>query len=330
MEPNEPVALSFFCELDGQELESLFSDPAVISRLLDLQAGVSLGILDFGDQRAGVVRRLNRAGIPVIAWQLLPRDQGYWYNIRNASQAQARYREFRSWSAAQELEWAGLGVDIEPDIGEFQQLLDNHWRLLPMLFKRRYGKKQLQEARRRYFDLIAEMRGDGFLVESYELPFIVNELRAGSTLLRRILGITDVPADRRVLMLYTSFFRPYGQAFLWRYARDADTVGVGITGGGVDMNGAGHLPPLDWAELARDLRLAGRWCRDIHIFSLEGCVRQGHLERLKGFDWEQPAQPPRHWLVLVYLLRAGLQTALWLSARSIPGKRIGTKDSIAR
>lgn len=318
METNRRVKLTFFCELGGRELEALFSDPSILSTLLELEAGISLGIRDLSARRARVVSRLNQAGIPVVAWQLLPRSQGYWFNICNAPQAQARYRAFRAWSTRHGLRWAGIGVDIEPDIVELEHLMQKNWRWVPVLLRRGCGKQRLVEAQTCYRSLVAGIRGDGFEVESYELPFVIDELRAGSTLLRRIVGITDVPADRRVPMLYTSYFRPYGQALLWQYARHADSMGVGITGGGVEMSGVGNHVPLSWEELARDLRLSAHWCRGVHIFSLEGCVRQGYLERLRDFDWDRPAYPPKHWLLGVILFRAGLQAALWLCSHPVP------------
>jgi hypothetical protein len=115
-------------------------------------------------------------------------------------------------------------------------------------------------------------------------------------------------------MLYTSFFRPFGAAVLANYARDADAVGIGLTGGGVDLGDFSQQPPLSWDEISRDLRLARQWTRKIHVFSLEGCVRQGFLEKLKRFDWEQPAPPPQPWRRLVELTRRALQTGLWLTA----------------
>lgn len=316
-----PITLTFFSELDAESLEGLFSEPSVINRLVALGARVSLGILDFSAERASVVRRLNRAGIPLIAWQLLPREDGYWYNMFNASQAAARYAEFREWSAREGLQWSGIGVDIEPDIAEFQQLLAHKASLFRTLLRRGYGKQRLHDAREAYRSLILRMRSDGYSVHSYEFPFMVDEQQAGSSLVRRLLGVADVPSDLRVLMLYTSFFRPYGLAFLWSYARDAASVGVGITGGGVEMDGIRHPAPLSWAELSRDLRLAAHRCGDIHIFSLEGCVHQGFLERLLDFDWEQPVNPPRPWAEMLYVLRAAFRACLWLATR--PGALIG-------
>lgn len=305
------MSLTFFCELDGKALKELFSDTTVTDRLRALGARVSLGIVDFSDDRAAVVRRLNAAGVPVIAWQLLPWEQGYWYHLCNAVQASERYEEFLAWTERRGLQWAGIGVDIEPDIAEIQQLLTHKSRLIRTVLKRGCGKKRHSEARAAYHALVRRMRAGGYPVHSYEFPFMVDDQRAGSTLLQRIFGVTDVPSDRRVLMIYSSFFRPYGSAVLWNYARDADSVGIGLTGGGVELDGIEHVAPLSWSEFTRDLRLAGSRCGDIHVFSLEGCVRRGFLERLQELDWAGAVNRPQPGSTIVTLLRAGLWTALW-------------------
>ena len=79
--------LIFGCELQTDELEDLFADPAVANTLVELGAGVSLGLVDLSAGRAEVIRQLNEAGIPVTAWQLLSKEQGYWFNADNAPQA---------------------------------------------------------------------------------------------------------------------------------------------------------------------------------------------------------------------------------------------------
>jgi len=114
--------LTFACELETDELQELFADAAVVDTLVELGAGVSLGLLDLSAERAALVRRLNDTGVPVTAWLLLPKEQGYWFNADNATQATARYVEFKAWTAKHGLRWAGIGVDIEPDFAEMQQL----------------------------------------------------------------------------------------------------------------------------------------------------------------------------------------------------------------
>src|SRR5512133_1979337 len=117
-----PPDLTFACELEAKSLQTLFANPQVIDFLQASHSAVSLGILDLSDLRAEVVKQLNEAGIPVIAWLLLPKDQGYWFNLDNHPQAAARYEQFRAWSQAHTLQWARIGLDIEPDIQSVQML----------------------------------------------------------------------------------------------------------------------------------------------------------------------------------------------------------------
>ena len=268
MEIAPPKKLTFFCELYTDDLVKLFADPDIFKQLQALHASVSLGILDFSDARADVVRRLNSCGIPVIGWQLLPIEQGYWYNMANAPQAVKGYEEFLEWTDKHNLRWAGLGLDIEPDFSEFQGLITHTLRAIPVLLKRMFRKKCFDDACKAYHSLVTRMQDDGYTVDSYELLFMEEDRKAGSCMLGRMLGIADVPTNRRVLMLYSNLFRPYGVAVMCSYACDADSVAVGITGGGVEMEGMSHHAPLSWEELSRDLLLANRACNDIHIFSL--------------------------------------------------------------
>ena len=90
--------LTFFCELHTPELSTVLTDE-LLEDLAAMGARVSLGLLDFSAERAEAVRRLNAASVPVVAWLLLPDEQGYWFNQQNGSQAAARYVEFRNWTA---------------------------------------------------------------------------------------------------------------------------------------------------------------------------------------------------------------------------------------
>lgn len=75
-----------------------------------------------------------------------------------------------------------------------------------------------------------------------------------------------------------------------------------------------RCPVLSWDELARDLRLARHWSDDLFIHSLEGCVWQGFLGRLRSFDWGQAVTPPKT-TPLAEGLRRVLRETLWASAR---------------
>ncbi|MEW5868624.1 MAG: hypothetical protein AB1894_05060 [Chloroflexota bacterium] len=307
--------ITFFCELETEALLALVNDD-LIADLSAMKAYLSLGILDLGPERAAVVQRLNRAGVPVIAWLLLPREQGYWFNLYNAAQAAARYADFTAWTVEYGLQWAGIGLDIEPDLQDLTQLARSRLRVAAIIVRRLLDWRTLRKARAVYADLVAQMHADGYHVDSYQFPVIADERQMGSTLLQRAAGLVDLPGaavDREVWMLYSSFVRPHGAGIIACYAPEAQSVGLGTTMAGMDAE-FGDYPPLGWGELARDLRLAWSWCEDLHIYSLEGCVSQGYLERLKTFVWDAPILMPEESLTRVSAWRSALRSALWVAA----------------
>ena len=86
--------------------------------------------------------------------------------------------------------------------------------------------------------------------------------------------------------------------------------------------------------MGRDLLLARQNTEGIHIFSLEGCVQRGflprrsgmpfapegedptgeYLSRLKDFNWDAAAAPPKHMVARVQAARRLLRALLWISA----------------
>ena len=308
----QPPRLTFACELDPTRLTALFSDATVIADLQALDARVALVLSDLGDERATVVRQLNAAGVPVVAVPLVPVEDGYYFTADNAERAAARYDEWAAWTTRHGLLWSGVGLDIEPEAQFYLQLMDNPWGLPALLWPRLRDKERPRRARAAYSRLVARIHADGYSVENYQFPLIADERWAGSTLLQRLMGLVDVRTDREVWMLYTSVLPGIGAGLLWAYAPEAAAVGVGSTGGGPDIPGHPQVSALDWDALARDLRLARHWCDDLLIHSLEGCVWQGFLGRLRTFDWDKEP-PPRSALAAAGLRRA-LRGLLWGNA----------------
>ena len=307
--------ITFFCELPAQELKKLFEDRFVFDDLKTLHAGISLGILDLSPERASVVKKLNHLGIPVTAWLLLPEEQGYWFNLGNHAEAASRYQAFKVWSEENQLEWAAIGLDIESDINELKRFTDERGAVIQKALKRLRDTKAYHNAKKAYEALVAQIHADGYLVESYHFPLIVDDREAGSTVLQRVAGLVEIAVDREVLMLYSSFFRPHGHSVLWSYAQKAQAIGIGNTGGGVQAGALENVPYLSWDEFATDLRLARRSGKPIYVFSLEGCVRQGFLPRLVTFDWQAEVKMPR--TALVSAGRSGLRGLLWAIERPL-------------
>ena len=311
--PQNKPHLTFFCELGSFDLSALSIDPEIIRQLTELQASISLGLLDLSVERAKVARQLNQAGIPLHAWLLLPMEQGYWFNLDNAPQALQRYQDFKQWTLENGLHWEAVGLDIEPDIRLMRSFEQGLAAGIAAVLRRLLARPAGKNAKNHYLQLVQTIQNDGWKVESYQFPLIVDERCARSNFIQTLGRIIDLPVNREVLMLYSSFFRPHGAAILASYASEAGGIGLGVTGGGVDTGDLVDARPLDWNELQRDLLLASRFSDQFYIFSLEGCVRQGFLEKISQLDWSQKVMLPSADTQHIQRYRTFMRAFLWIT-----------------
>jgi hypothetical protein len=224
---------------------------------------------------------------------LLPKVEGYWFNLENVGAATRRYGEFKKWTLENNLQWASIGLDIEPDINLIQQLTTSQVKGVFHLLSKLFSLHGNSSAANMYSTLITQMRIDGYSIESYQIPLVVDEREIGSSILRKTLGIIDLPVDREILMLYSSIAKKHDPGFLWSYAPEAQGIGIGSTGGGVVIEGHGELESITGKELERDLLLANQYTDHIFIFSLEGCVKQELLKKLLHFNWNADVKVPK-------------------------------------
>ncbi|MGA8742845.1 MAG: hypothetical protein WB561_16790 [Terracidiphilus sp.] len=289
--PGIPPQLGFACCDRGiVQMQALFADPGVIAALKELRAQVAVAIIDFSPERVEIVHRLNEDGVPVIAWIVLAPEDGYYLNADTASKAAARVGEFEKWTNENGLRWAAVGLDIEPNFGEFAQLKAHRWRLFTTLVRNSFNGHRIAEARRTYSTIIAELQGHGYVVQSYQMPYLPAERSVHSTALDRLLGTVDVRGNEEYLMLYTSFARPVGAGMIWSLGRNAQAIAIGVTDG--DTQAGSGMGPLDWNEFSRDLIVASHYTSHVGVYNLEGCVRQGFLPRLQTMDWSQSVVLP--------------------------------------
>lgn len=279
-----PSSLVFFNEQDSPELAATFT-PDVVKQLAALEAGVAMGMRDLTDARAQTIRTLEAAGIPVTAWVLLSRDEGYFATHDNAPRIEAACARLREWSADHHLSLSSIGLDFEPDLRDLDELMVKPLRTVGRWMFRRGRLPVLEAAARRYQALIDTLRSAKWKVETYQFPFVVDDRRFASRFWQRTLGALAVDADREVVMLYSSLL-PAGHGMLSHYAPHCRAIAVGSTGGGIDP-----LPKLSWAELERDLLTAAAHAPHVFVFSLEGCVAQQMLARFAAFDWNRAAPP---------------------------------------
>lgn len=310
--------LIFACDSDTPKLQKLFADSTLVPDLQDLHAGIALSLEDLSPERAQVVRRLNQAGVPMIAWLALPHSEGYYINAGNAPQSERRFAEFEKWTAENGLHWTAVGLDIEPSLGDWSEIQQGHRRwILWTLLKRAFNGGRVTQARAAYQNLIHEMQAHGYIVQTYQLLFLADERRAHSTVLERLFGLVDVRGNDEVFMVYSSFNHAMGGAMVWAYGPDAQSIAVGSTASSGDAKADAKYPALDWDEFSRDLIVASHFAHEVGVYSLEGCVRQGFLPKLKSLDWEQPIPLPATAVVKAQKFRRGVQTVLWIGSHIV-------------
>lgn len=308
--PGKAPQLVFACQLEDGPLQKMFADPAVIGDLRDLNAGVSLATITLSAQRAAVVRTLNQAGIPVLAGLTLPESAGFYANAGNEPQAAARFAQFESWTAQYGLRWSGIGLDIEPNIQEFGEARTGAWKIAGTLARRYFDFARVRRARQEYAGLIRRMQARGYVVDTYQFPFIADERRMHSTALERLAGLVDVRANREALMLYSSFSHGAGSALVWKYGPEAQLIIVGVVSN--DAPVPGFFAPLDFEQLSNDLIVAAHFSRVVGVFSLEGCVEKGFLPRIRNIDWSTPVTISDPAIARVTRVRFIVGSALWI------------------
>jgi hypothetical protein len=332
----------FTTDLGGPAVLALLHRPGVLDALAAGGYGVALGLLRLTDEHAEAARLLHAHGIPTVAWLILPPEQGFTFNSQNYPQAAACYETFRAWALRHDLHFDAIGLEVAPpeDVARFEDLSA---RRIAHRFWIAGENMLFPAARSAYIELVALMHHDGYEVHAYQLPFVADDRRAGTTLIQRALEIVDMPADLDVLMCPSSvplerLGSDLGGALIASYGPVADSIGLSVSEQTDEA-----IATLSWQAIRRDLLLAARFTDIIYVDTLEACIEHGLLERITALDWDGYARPhggPRaavavlRTLVLAVLVTARfgpsvlawsgwvLAALLWLQGR----RRRGTKE----
>eukprot|EP01126_Amoeba_proteus_P003833 TRINITY_DN1129_c0_g1_i18.p1 TRINITY_DN1129_c0_g1~~TRINITY_DN1129_c0_g1_i18.p1 ORF type:complete len:274 (-),score=25.36 TRINITY_DN1129_c0_g1_i18:1255-2076(-) len=227
-------SITFFCEVQDDDIPQFA--PQAIQSLLTLNASVSLAIRNLSETRANLVKLFNTNGIPVSAWLLVDREQGntsgYWANVANAEVFFSRYEEFKKWTKERDLTFKSVGLDLEFDLVELEQLQVGNWSYIwSKVFRR--SADVVTVAQNKFKEVVHAIRRDGYTVESYIIPIILDERAAKSHFLQRVTGIVDVGGvDVEVPMLY-SVMMPLGLGMMKSYSSEILAIGIGYRFSGV-------------------------------------------------------------------------------------------------
>ncbi|GAB4203239.1 MAG: hypothetical protein OHK0022_27210 [Roseiflexaceae bacterium] len=303
--------LIFTIERDSAAVLDLLRAPGLLDSLAAQHHGVALGVERLDEPTAAAARLLSGRAKPLVAWLRLPPEDGYAFNLRNYPQAIAHYRAFRAWALEQQLAFDAVGLELAapPDVASIDELTMRH-----LVNRLRIATEHVlySAGRSAYIELFALMRQDGYEVHTYQLPFVADDRRAGTTLVQRALDVVDLPSDLDVLMCSSAvplerLGGDLGGALIASYGPAADAVGVG---GVSDEQEEDGISVLDWPALRRDLLLAARYTDTIYIESLEGCIERGLLPEIAALDWGAPVRPWRRRRALVGAMRAAIFAVL--------------------
>lgn len=271
-------------------MKALFATTGLITQLRDLHAFVAVAITDFSPERVSIVRTLNQEQIPAVAWIMLSSEDGVYLNAGNAPAAAARVKAFERWTSDNNLHWAAVGLDIEPDFDELSRLSQHKWGLISTLVSRSFDGQRIERAQQSYSQIIRELQLHGITVQTYQMPYRPAERSTNTSLVDRLLGTVDVKGNIEYLMAYTNFARPIGAGMVWSLGPGEQGISIGVTDGAT-APGTG-TGPLNWNEFSRDLIVASHFTIHIGVYNLEGSVNQSFLPRLLTMDWNQSVTIP--------------------------------------
>lgn len=270
MNTNAPTLsdLTFICALEPKALRGLFENRFVLDDLKSLGAGVALVARDFSEERAQAVRLLNRLGIPVSAWLLLPGERGSWVDSANPAQAAELYQALKRWSEVKGLSWSAVGFGASEALN---------------LSPRKRGNAAARGLAAG--TLVEQAHADGFAVElvytGLEAPrnhSLASPLGRG--VLEAVPGV-----ERRIWLRPLKGLAPRTEA--GQASGGANEVCVSAGQEGMSLEGG---EPKTWLEFVRDIRAARQKSKAVYVLTLESCASQGFLDPLVTLDWKVKPQ----------------------------------------
>ena len=235
-----------------------------------------------------LLRAADAQGIAVVAWLLLPTEQGYWFGEDNLAQARTRTIAFLDWVESKSIPLRWVMFDMEMTLQKTLSLQDGdlYGTVLPLLGANR-DPAMYQKSKAGYRELVMQVQARGFRVAAAAYPFVLDDMADGDDDIQDAVDtpIVGVPFDEVWFMTYRTSFRPLvgatpGPEIVYQYAREGlqrfgnkASVSAGVIGGSGMEGEQGFATP---AELAIDIG-AGRagGSPRTFVFSLDGMLQVG-------------------------------------------------------
>ena len=274
--------------------------PALLEKLAARRIDLLLAVRPWQlAEIAGVVARVQAAGVYLGLWPMLGDEHGRWASVRSMVGFVALADEVLARAPTID----ELVIDLEPP----HEVLAK-WKALRPAFPTAQGYREARDALRAAIQRWKFGRddiGDGPLfpdaprivhrplrVSTAVLPLLAIEL--GGQWMQRALGTppTDLPVDSHNTMAYTSLYEGWSRGLVgrrraeWllaitaRLARGRFGATAGISLGCVGPGAFGDEPGYrDVGELQRDVAIATRaGIEELALFDLAGVVRRGDVD----------------------------------------------------
>jgi len=227
-------------------------------------------------------------GVPVWIWPLHPMEDGYWLATDNAEKLPGLYGRFSRWVEENDLIITGVMFDMEPTYDDVQRLKEvvkegGISGAVGYLVKRRDGDLH-ENAVRVYAEMADTIHDDGYLVSTFNYPYLIDDRRDGDDSIAEMFHVAFVPSDIDAYMLYRSFFKDSG---LGTGSGNVASYAVELSGASASC-GSYMKEYLDETHLEADIRIAARTSPVVHLYNLEALVMHGWLEGLSAIDQTAP------------------------------------------
>lgn len=261
---------------------------------LHLRHGRDFGAIKPGAQSDAIelVRKANALDIPVIAWIVIPYEQGYWAYEGNAQENFDAVKAWAAWRKANGLKFVSVALDQEFSWQNLRTYVaavtsPDRDKALGEWMRGNVDPARQCQALRTYGEMISWAHREGIAIDAAEAPMIADDLADGNVALQDGLEMagTTPGYDRLYLMAYRGAVAQMGAdpgpayaatyfADMQKYFGAAGQVSLGIPGDG---------PYADLKTMTDDVRmLIGMGAKQIPIFSLEAMVTHFGAEGLKS------------------------------------------------
>ena len=251
-----------------------------------------------------LLRAAAGEGVPVIAWLLLPEEDGYWFNEENLAEAREQVFAFIDWIEESRIPLKWLMFDMEMSLDKTHQMEggDLMGDIVPMLQANVDGEA-FERSTAEFSRLVTDVKDRGYVVTAAAYPFVLDDLLDEDNEIQDAFNtpIVGVPFDEIYFMAYRTSYASLlgifpGPYLIYEYAREAKAafgskgiMGLGIIGTIGQVSDDGFTKPSQLVEDIAAARAGGN--ERVFIFSLDGMAASGKLEAWLDLDDTAPAKP---------------------------------------